>query len=317
MKYRCIVCNREFEVAEGDKPRCPSCLKVHDIEPVGGRSDEKSTKKGWMAPTIIISIVVALAVTYFAVRGLEKRPDAEVKEKDISSKAAELGVSDEKGVIPFEVTDRIRKFAEEAASDKSGVDAMKSLFDAIATKRTNRLWKPHPQQEPRPVKPISADELLSKMDEAKNEPFEALSYEIACLLLASARSIGLDAVMAEIYRFEGEKKPADTGGKLGWFGVILKSGNDDKSSPLFDPSSGRLMDSATGEVRILTDKEATAPYYGIGSMSLLVKRDAAGALKLNTLAIELAPENAYFNIGRGLIFAASGAPGARRSSPSS
>ena len=65
MKYRCIPCDCEFEVKEGAKPRCPRCLKIHDIEPVT-QDDGSAAKKSRGRIPAFLAVAVALAAAgYF------------------------------------------------------------------------------------------------------------------------------------------------------------------------------------------------------------------------------------------------------------
>ncbi|MCP4604641.1 MAG: tetratricopeptide repeat protein [Proteobacteria bacterium] len=307
MRYTCIACDHEFEIKEGAKPRCPKCLGIHDLEPVsGGGGPKQPVKRQWIAPVVVLAIAALVAVIYF-LTGKTQEPISEVKQHGLSSALEEFGVPEDKLAEPFAITERIEKFAEKVVSNKSGIQAMQAIFDALSKMRGDGKWKPHHQREPRAEKPLAADRLLARLEKG-GEPFEALSYELACLFLASARSLELNAKMAEIYSFKNEKKPADPGGKIGRYGVVLDEGTKEKAPPLFDPYGGRAGASAEAEVNVLSDVQAVAPYYGLSSLSLLIERNTSEALKLNEIAVKLAPKSPYFRTGRGLIFAASAAP---------
>jgi tetratricopeptide (TPR) repeat protein len=311
MKYRCIPCDSEFEAEEGAKLRCPKCLGIHDLERVSDKKNiNQNDKKQWIAPLVILAVLAVLIIIYFSLqkeKTLEIKPEAEVK--NLSEILGESGAPKSEIKSPFAASGKIGEFASKAIGGKSGIQAMQALFEAIADLRSQGVWKPCPQREPRPEEPLDATSMFERLGQKGLDPYEALSYELACLLLASARSQNLDAKMVEIYSFKGEKKPADPGGKLGRFGVVLAETEKEKPNSLFDPYSERSMENAEADFKVLTDVEAAAPYFGLRSLALLVNHDNSAALKQNEIAIKLAPENPYFRVGRGLIFASSAAPG--------
>ncbi len=310
MNYKCIPCDHVFEAKRNVKPRCPKCMGIHDLEQVkGGVGLASKTRPRWIAPTVLLLIVGVIAVAYMTMTKEETATSSEPDQADASSVLDDLGVSKTQASKPFGVTDRIEEFAKKAASGKDGIEAMQALFDAVTKMRGGGKWRPHHQREPRMNKPLGADELLAKLMEGKELPYAAISYELACILLATARSLDVDAKMAEIYSFKTEKTPADTAGKIGRYGVVLGEGTKEKAPPMFDPYSGRSLKSAEADMTVLSDTEAIAPYFGIQALSLLTKRETSEALKMNEIATKLAPENPYFRAGRGLIFAASAAPG--------
>jgi tetratricopeptide (TPR) repeat protein len=282
-------------------------MKIHDLEPVSQKAvDSQSNRKRTVAVVVALVAVCAAAVYYF---GLDKneKPDQDVQDSNsVSAELEKLGVAEEDRVEPFKPTPEIKAFAEKEAAGRSDVEAIQALFAAIQKLKKEGRWKPHLQREPRLLKPLPASRLLSRLNSAEEAPFEALSYELAGLLLAAARSVDADASMVEIYRFLPEKKPADSNGKLGRYGVV--SGDGGKGSRLFEPYSGRMVDTDKAEIFRLSDAQAAAPYYGIGALALLAGRDTAEALTLNKIAVGLAPDNPYFRSCRGMICIASGAP---------
>ncbi|MCP4679266.1 MAG: hypothetical protein GY854_28015 [Deltaproteobacteria bacterium] len=307
MNYKCIPCDHVFEVKRNVKPRCPKCMGIHDLEQIsGGGGSASKGRPRWIVPTVVLLLVAVVAIVYVTAVKDETSTQSKPDQGDASSILDSLGVSKTQASKPFGVTDRIEKFAEKAASGKDGIEALQALFDAISKMRGDGKWKPHHQREPRVDKVLGADKLLARLEEGGESPFEATSYELACVLLAAARSLDIDANMVEIYSFKGEKKPADPSGKIGRYGVAFGEG---KAPPMFDPYSGRAQKSAEAEMTVLSDTEAKAPYFAIRALSLLTKRETSEALRMNEIATKLAPENPYFRAGRGLIFAASAAPG--------
>ncbi len=311
MFYKCVSCDHVFDTKPGVKARCPKCLGIHDLEPVKNVSSASVQKRGKrLAPFVVLAVAIVVGVLYMTIGKDKVTPSTEEPDRgDFQSMLEEAGVPETEQNGPFFQTDKIEDFAEDAAAGKSGLAAMQALFDTISKLRTQGRWKPHRQREPRIENPLSAEDLLARLNKPDGTPLEALSYELSCLLLAAARSLDIDAKMAEIYRFKSEKKPADPGGKLGRYGVVVGEGSGEQTPPLFDLYGGRSQKAAEADAIVLSDVEAVAPYYGVSALSSLTRRDPAEALKLNSIAVKLAPTSPYFRIGRGLIFAASEAPG--------
>ncbi len=311
MKYRCIPCDHQFEVQANAKPRCPRCLKIHDLEPITA-APESSGPKGrkWIIPLAVVAAVGGL----LALRALTTpdqvvTPQVKVEGDELEQILTGTGLSKSETVVPHAVTDRVKTFATEAAGDKKGIDALRALLNHIMVLRKEQRWTKEQQREPRRHKPLTADQLCAKLTGSDGaDPYPALSYEVANLLYTAGLALGLEVKLAEIYQFDGEKRPADPEGKLGRYGVALGQGSPEASAPLFDPFSGRHEASAKATYTALDEPAAIAPYYALSALAELVTRNTAEALKLNKVATQLDPQNPYFRTGRGLIFAASGAP---------
>jgi tetratricopeptide (TPR) repeat protein len=312
MKYKCIPCDLEFEVKKGAKPRCPRCLKIHDLELVSdGSKGEGATKKSPLVPTLVILIAAGVGAAYYFI--IQKNEAASQKEAkgtmdDAVAFLAEMDLPKTEANDPCGVTPRISKFVEKATQGDDGEEGMDAIFKALLKLKEQGKWRPYHQREPRNDRPLNADGFLAKLEGKTDKPWKALSYELACLMLASARSQDIEAQMVEISSYKGEKKPADPPGKLGRYGVVLGEAGKDKEAPLYDVYASRSKGSAKADVVPLSPGGAIAPYFGIGALTLLVKQEMSEALKLNDVAIKLDPENPYYRAGRGFIFAATGVP---------
>ncbi|MDD5308062.1 MAG: hypothetical protein PHU25_12135 [Deltaproteobacteria bacterium] len=306
MRYRCIPCDHEFNVKEGVKPRCPRCMRIHDLEPVPEGEKDKGRGRWWIGPILVAVLAAAGAVVYFT----SSKPEdvAEKKDpKDVRAIFAELNVPEAERAEPFKVTDAVRALAQDGARGKSGSEAMAALYDAVVSMAREKRWVPDSQREVRSEPPLTADRLLARLSKKGKEPWSATSYEVACLLLSLSRAAGLPTQMAQLYAFANEKTPADGGGKLGRYAVVLE-----KVAPgapdVFDPYGMRTLPRGGVTLEILDDTAATAPYYGHKALSFIALRDTTKALEMNNVAFGLAPANAELHAGRGLIFAASAAP---------
>ncbi|MDJ0765505.1 MAG: tetratricopeptide repeat protein [Myxococcota bacterium] len=313
MKYRCIACDSEFEVEPGQKPRCPKCLSIHDFERISqAKAGANGRGRNWLAPAIVLGIAaVVLGVYFFWVQDKPGDGQSGAADPNIASDLPhileEMGLSPGEAVDPFAITSELTAFAREVAGSKKGVDALKALHEAIVKQGRAGAWRPHHQREPRAGDVFTATQLLNRINAKDAGPVEALSYELAALLLSCVQSLEVEATMVEISGVKGVLKPVDPPGKLGRYGVIAGTANE--GSPVFDPFGHQVIDTTSAEIVELNDALALAPYYGLKALAVLADHDTAQALKLNDIAIKLFPMSPYLHTGRGLIFAASGAPG--------
>lgn len=307
MKYKCIPCNHEFDAPADSKPRCPRCLKIHDVEAVASGPSSGGGKKLNVVPVIVLLAAAGIAAAYYF-----SKKDAPAEEagkvEDAKSLFDELNIPKNEAVDPCAPTPRIKAFADKAADGKDDVEGMDALYKGVLKLKEQSKWRPYHQREPREGRPLSADQFLEALEGAKDNQVQALSYELSCLLLAAAKSQDIDASMVEILSYDNEKTPADPDGKFGRFGVVAGTGEQAKTAPMFDLWGGRAKDGAKAKTIVLSDRATMAPYFGIGALSLLVKQDMSPALALNDIAIKLDPKNPYFRAGRGFIFAATGVP---------
>lgn len=310
MKYRCIPCDFEFEASAGKKPRCPRCMGIHDLEQLSRDSGSERRQRPWLVPTLIALLAAGVGVVYFALGDGDTGGDeaASTGDSDLTETLIALGVPEGEARIPFTADEAIKSFTEDAAGEAEGAAAAQALLEALAEARKAGKWSPHPQREARNEDPKTAAELLDLIQGEHDEPFSAVSYELACLLLAMARSIGIDAQLAQIHSFEGERRPADPAGRFGRYGVVVGRGTDGAPPPLFDPYGNRSGESAKGEFDVLSDQQAVAPYFSLRSLVRLARFDTSAAFQLNDLAIKLDPESAIFRAGRAYVFIYSEAP---------
>ena len=309
MKYRCIPCNHEFEApAGGKKPRCPRCLKIHDVEPVESKSPKSggAPKRNWVPAAVVLAALGIGAAYYFSKKS--PQPEETGKVEDAKDLFETLNIPKDEAVDPCAVTPDISAYAEKTIDGKDDADALDAVYQSLLKLKTDGKWRPFPQREPRRDRPLTADKLLSAIESAEDKPVQATSYELSCLMLAAAKSQEVDASMVEILSYKNEKSPADPEGKFGRYGVVAGIGEAAAKAPLFDPWGKRSKDGAKADVVVLTERQTMAPYFGIGALSLLVRQDMSPALALNDIAIKLAPDNPYFRSGRGFIFAATGVP---------
>ena len=309
MKYKCIPCNHEFEAKSDTKPRCPRCLKIHDVEPIEeAENSAKGGAKSLLVPALVLIVAGIVAATYFFVKKKDTEPPAEpaVNPQTVLEKA---GIPDNEVRDPCAPKASVKTLATKLSGGKEGTDGMNALFEGITGLKERGLWLPHNQREPGDSRPLTAATFAERLTKGNGGPWHATSYELACLLYASAKALDIEANMVEIHRFKGEKKPADAEGKFGRYGVTLAGTANAKSEqPVYDLYGGRTGSGALATVTVLNDGGVIAPYFGLSALSLLVKQNMSKALSLNDIAIKLDDQNPYFRSTRGFIFAATGVP---------
>ncbi len=314
MKYHCLACDHEFEADPGPKkPRCPRCMSIHDVEPAGeGPGQAAPAPRGRFPRTaLLLLLAVAAAVVAYYLFVVRTPGDGEAgspaSAEDLLDRLAKLGVPTEEAVAPFAVTDGVRHFAESLAGGADGPEAMGKLVGGIGELRKGGRFTPFHQRSVRADPPLTADEIVKVLE--GDGPARALSsYELACLLLASARALEIeDTHMVRIHSFAGEQRPADPTGRYGRFGVAL-DGTDGKEPEIYEAFELRTGAAARGDLESLSETAAVAPFYNERALAALFRRETAAAHRASELAIKLDGDAAAFRAARGLIFIAGGAP---------
>jgi tetratricopeptide (TPR) repeat protein len=284
-------------------------MGIHDLERLGDDHKGGGKRRPWLVPVVVLLLAGAIFAVYLLADSNDGgNADGDLDAGDLAAALQALGIPQQEIAVPFEITPALRSYAEQAVDGADDEEAVQALLDALAKLRKDGKWAPHPQRESRPEDPLTADQLLAKLDQTGDTPWKATSYELACLLLALARAAEVDAYMAQIHSFDGEQKPADPGGRMGRYGVVVGQGSDKERPPLFDPYGLRSAKAAQGEFDVLTDLQAVAPGYSHRSLAALIRLETSVAFKLNDLAIKIDPDCALYRGGRGYIFIASEAP---------
>ncbi|MBN2719272.1 MAG: tetratricopeptide repeat protein [Deltaproteobacteria bacterium] len=303
MKYRCNHCDITFESEKKEKVRCPECMGIHDVEPEKEKktSGPQSKPRLLVPVTVILALVVGAAGWYFTrtTSSTAETAAPDVAPDDVKAQLESLGIETGSAIVPFESTGKIDAFSKKVADGKDGTDAVRAIYLELLKLKKDKKWRAFSQTEPRMPGPLTAGELLEKIQ--GEESFEASSYEIAALLLAASLSAGVpNAQMVEILNYKKEKTPADPSAVYSRYAII-------SGDALFDPWAGREEKVENANLIKLDTATATAPFYAHRSLSKFAKLALSESLKDNQIAVELAPENATFKIHRGKIFLGSSA----------
>jgi tetratricopeptide (TPR) repeat protein len=313
MKYHCLACNHDFEADAGPKkPRCPRCMSIHDVEPAregsGPTAPERKGRPSRAAALLFLALAGAAVACYFlVVRDVtDTEEDAPASTEDLLERLGRLGVPAEEAAAPFAVTAGVERLAERLAGGADGREALGKLIDGLGELRKTGRFTAFHQRSLRADPPLTADGIAAALD-GTGGPRALSSYELACLLLASARALGLeDARMVRYHSFAGEQRPADPTGRFGRFGVAI--GAEGKETEFYEAFELRTGKAARGDIEPLSDTAAVAPFYNERALAALFRRETAAAHRESELAIKLDGDAAAFRVARGLIFIAGGAP---------
>ena len=136
---------------------------------------------------------------------------------------------------------------------------------------------------------MTADQTLAMMD-ADDERVKLYPLELATAMTALLRQRGVNAMVAEVWEFEGARAPADPSGMLGYFvtAVYDESGSEEPSA-YFDAWGGR-GEVSVSSVRVLRDTEALAAALGTEAIRILKRSgDTKKALPMVETALLLDP----------------------------
>ncbi|MBN2804482.1 MAG: hypothetical protein JXR91_15410 [Deltaproteobacteria bacterium] len=311
MKYRCNQCDITFESEKKDKIRCPECMGIHGIEKADEKSPRSSSakKKGIIVPLIILAALAGLGVVYFYTIDKEDSENLEGAKQELSSELIKStlkkeGIDIDTPVIPFETTDIIKKFASIAEDKDSDLEKAEAIYNKLSTLKNGKKWVPEDLSQPMDGHPITADQIAESLLKKDTAALKLTPYEITSLLYATLKSLDAEnCAIVEIYSYKEEKRPSDPYAVYSSYGVVI---NDNKKETIFDPFNSKKTDGISCEFQVLSSFESVAPYYALKSLSYLSKMDMQNALKENSIAVTLAPQNAIYKIHRGRIFLSSG-----------
>lgn len=133
---------------------------------------------------------------------------------------------------------------------------------------------------------LSADATLALM-EAREERIELYPLELATAMAALLRARGVDAMVAEVWRFGAEQAPPDPSGMLGYFVTAVVEPGSGEPLAYYDPWGGRGEVSPIG-ARVLRDTEAIGAALGIEATRQFARSgDGPKALSMVETALAL------------------------------
>lgn len=305
LRFLCVHCGHRGR-ADSEPSRCPKCMRKGGIEML---ADDESARPTWVAPLVLIAAVAAVAIGY--TMWDQSTPDAVQGEVPLEP----LSVSTLRGYLRerdadgehahlFEVNDAVEELAGHMTTGGSAFAKAESLVEHVQARAGERAFVPWAMDTPRDTDVQNAGwaaERLAETDEAQLYPLE-----VAAAVVAALRDEDVDAMVAEIWKFPGDRVPPDPSGFLGYFGVAVWEGDVGEGDPrVFDPYGGHETEPDEDSYRVLNDAQAAAAAMGTSAAFQLVhENDAVRGLDRSRRALRVDGRAPYLRTIQGKILVA-------------
>ncbi|MEO0323043.1 MAG: tetratricopeptide repeat protein [Myxococcota bacterium] len=305
-RYRCVHCDHRFS-ADKTPTRCPSCMRKGGLEEdVQG----DAPRPAWLVPAAVLAAVALAAGAYAALggEGERRRGATVVAMEPLSSGELRDALRDADADVGerdlLAADDAVEALAEHAAGSDALAKAQ-ALVDHVRTRAEAGAFVPWSLTQPRELPVKNAAWAAGRL--ARDERTRLYPLELAAACVAALREADVDAMVAEIWRFEGDRRPPDPSGYLGYFGVAVWPGAVGEGTPtVFDPYGGHDPESAV-ESRPLTDPQAVAAALSTGAIHALVREnEPVRALERVRPALRLDRRAPYVRGVRGAVLLVSG-----------
>ena len=315
MKYLCVHCDKRFEHEGDDKPRCPECMRVHGIEKIGKTAAETRERPKWIVPAVVAGVAAAIVAGY--VIWARETPDTvsgevpmrPLERSELTGHIRANGAQVEDELVRIlEADESVEDWAEEVAGDAASPNAKaEAVVEAIRARASKQAFVTWPTSSPRdtPIRgPSRALETLSE-DGARAKLYP---LEVAALTAAALRSLGVDAMIADIYAFPGDRSPPDPSGHFGYYGVAVYPNEPGEGDPkVFDPYGGRGTEPEDDEMRVLDDVAVVGAAVNHRAIHQLVHEgDSERAFELAQNALKLDRRSPAIRGVRGAVLVVSG-----------
>lgn len=222
-------------------------------------------------------------------------------------------------IVPFEASDAIKRFAEDAVHGVEG-DQQRAdrLYDALLNLRHQRRIIADADNMPKARVPKTARELFRVAQEEDgngngNSGLDRAAgcYEFTVLMVAAARSVGVPMVGVDRVSFTGTGQVGHVMAGLVVHHTSGSSANTGRESKhtqtllLYD-LQGQRRGLAWEDVDILDDAMLIAHHYNHLSVAAYLRGDRTEALRAIDVALDLAPRSAFFLNNRATILSAMG-----------
>jgi Tfp pilus assembly protein PilF len=289
MRYRCAHCDQEIELPDGDKPRCPSCMRVHGLTPIAPVASGGSSRRA--SRIFVIALVLgcvafsaAIAWTFRRSQTTGGLPPAALANELTSRGLSADGL--ERLLLP---SDAVMAFASQHAGAARGLPRAQAVVAALRARADKGAWQPSTLADTRSGEaPLNADQTLAALatDGAKKQLYP---LELAALAVAALRNLDEPAVLVEVFAFAKQPRPLDPSGRLGYYAVGLRSAAG-AIDHVLDVYGGRSERPQAADMRALSDQEALGAALAVRAAQL-IGRDPRGALKAADAAVALAPSS--------------------------
>jgi len=296
MRYRCVHCDKELEVAEGQKPRCPTCMRVHGLTPISapGASADGARSRALLFGVVALVALAAGTALWLSRRGPEARDTSAAGEREERQEAAPATLASEliahgleaKGLERSLATSpEVEAWAKTSAGGAQGALARaQAIVKAVRSRAEASAFVPWSLADVRPGEaPLPPDETLAVLQKDGGRK-NLYPFEVAALAVAALRALDERAELVEVFAFPAEQKPLDASGRLGYYALGVRDG---AALHVLDPFGGRSTPPADADRRALSDREALGAALAISAAHTLAL-DPTRALKAADAAVSLA-----------------------------
>jgi len=294
MQYQCVHCDHTFDFDAEGRPRCPKCMRVHGIRQVQETSDPHAhPMRLWL---VLALVALTGAGVFFWYQRSEKvlpenAPAIPLDPEDLALFLEREGVAPGGMEEILQGGRTVEKLARTAAAGKSTPEQKaQAVVEAIRARARARAFIDWSRIDPRDKPPLTP-ERVAEMLEEDGAAYRLYPLEVAALAVAALRSVGVQAMLAEGFAFEGDRSPPDPSGRLGYFIPVLSEVPREKAV-LLDPYSGRSGRLTSAEYEALTDLQAVGLALNLRAIHRLHRdQDLQGAMADSDKALRLAPRS--------------------------
>lgn len=315
MQYQCVHCDLTFDFEGEGRPRCPKCMRVHDIRPLEEPPGPGSRSiRLWVVGGLVVLTAAGFLFWYqHSEKSLpDNVPSTPLSQADLARYLQREGIN-ARGMEKILLGGPgIEEFARKAVAGKSSPQQKaQAIVDALRARAAARAFVDWSRVDPRDTPPVTPERVL-KMIEKDGAARRLYPLEVAALAVAALRSVGVQAMLAEAFAFEGDRTPPDPSGRFGYFVPVLLEVPPEKAR-LLDPYGGRSGSLNEAQVEVLTDLQAVGLALNLRAIHLLARdQDLEGGMANVDTALHLAPRSPSVRTVRALaLLASAGASQAR------
>ena len=306
-RFVCVHCGHRFEEEKQPK-RCPSCMRQGGLELQGPSTS--ATTRPWLVPVLVAAGAAAIAGGYIYWNQAspdQVEGDAPLSPLSTSELRGYLRAENADGAAAdlFESSDAVAALAESAAGSGAQEKAA-ALTQAIRDRAEARAFVRWSFEQPRTTPPHNAEWAASQLGEESSARLYPL--EVVAAAVAALREADVDAMVAEVWAFPGDRTPPDPSGHVGYFAVAVYDGPAGEGEPtLYDPYLGHSTKPDSDSYRVLTDVQAVGAYWNlIGLHEFVHENNSQRALEHVQRALSLDRRSPSIRTVRGAILLASG-----------
>ncbi len=225
---------------------------------------------------------------------------------ELRAHLVERDVTPEPFVSLFEANDAVSELGERGVDGKSGnVEKARGVVALLRERAAAGAFVAWPMDVPRETAPKSAADVAAALS---GSDLHLYPLEVASLAVAALRAEGVPAMLAEVWKFEGDRRPPDPSGQIGYFVVAVYANEVGQGDPTYlDPYGGRTSAPSEGFVRVLDDTQAAAAWMSLDALYRNVhQHDGPRAMQRAEHALRLDARAPYARGVRAAVLLSSG-----------